>query len=100
MWAQIGNWLYQNAIAIFISAIASLLISKRYYDKSRFFKVENTGEIVKQVTGYKTINMIFKQFKDTGNEKTITMEIYETDEKDHIYPILKEKISMKSYIYS
>lgn len=32
MWAQIGNWLYQNAIAIFISAIASLLISKRYYD--------------------------------------------------------------------
>lgn len=34
MWAQIGNWLYQNAIAIFISAIASLLISKRYYDKA------------------------------------------------------------------
>lgn len=23
--------------------------------------------------------MMFKQFKDTGNEKTITMEIYETD---------------------
>lgn len=23
---------------------------------------------------------MFKQFKDTGNEKTITMEIYETDE--------------------
>ena len=34
MWAQIGNWLYQNAMAIFISAIASLLISKRYYDKA------------------------------------------------------------------
>ena len=34
MWAQIGTWLYQNAIAIFISAIASLLISKRYYDKA------------------------------------------------------------------
>ena len=34
MWAQIGNWLYQNAMAIFISAIASLLISKRYYDKT------------------------------------------------------------------
>lgn len=34
VWAQIGNWLYQNAIAIFISAIASLLISKRYYDKA------------------------------------------------------------------
>lgn len=31
---QIGNWLYQNAMAIFISAIASLLISKRYYDKA------------------------------------------------------------------
>lgn len=29
---------------------------------------------------YRTINMMFKQFKDTGNEKTITMEIYETDE--------------------
>ena len=34
MWAQIGTWLYQNAMAIFISAIASLLISKRYYDKA------------------------------------------------------------------
>lgn len=28
MWAQIGDWLYQNAMAIFISAIASLLISE------------------------------------------------------------------------
>lgn len=34
MWEQIGNWLYQNAMAIFISAVASLLISKRYYDKA------------------------------------------------------------------
>lgn len=34
MWVQIGNWLYQNAMAIFISAIASLLISKIYYDKA------------------------------------------------------------------
>lgn len=34
MWIQIGNWLYQNAMAIFISAIASLLISKMYYDKA------------------------------------------------------------------
>ena len=42
---------------------------------------------------------MFKQFKDTGNEKTITMEIYETDEEDSIYTILKEKISLKSYIY-
>lgn len=34
MWQQISNWLYQNAMAIFISAVASLLISKRYYDKA------------------------------------------------------------------
>lgn len=68
-------------------------------NKSRFFKVENTGEIVKNVTGYRTINMMFKQFKATGNEKTITMEIYETDEEDRVYTILKEKISLKSYIY-
>ncbi|MCD7840305.1 MAG: hypothetical protein LUG46_06770 [Erysipelotrichaceae bacterium] len=34
MLVQIGNCLYQNAMAIFISAIASLLISKRYYDKA------------------------------------------------------------------
>ena len=34
MWEQIGNWLYQNAMAIFISAVASLIISKRYYDKA------------------------------------------------------------------
>lgn len=34
MWVQIGNWLYQNAMAIFISAIASFIISKRYYDKA------------------------------------------------------------------
>lgn len=34
MLVQIGNWLYQNAMAIFISAIVSLLISKRYYDKA------------------------------------------------------------------
>lgn len=33
MWAQIGNWLYQNAMAIFISAIASLLISKNITTK-------------------------------------------------------------------
>ena len=61
--------------------------------------MDNTVEIVKKVTGYRTINMMFKQFKDTGNEKTITMEIYETDEEDSIYTILKEKISLKSYIY-
>ena len=76
------------------------MLSKQINEKSQFFKVENTGEIVKKVSGYRTINMIFKQFKDIGNEKTITMEIYETDEKDHIYTILKEKISLKSYIYS
>jgi len=34
MWVQIGSWLYQNAMAIFISVISSLLISKRYYDKA------------------------------------------------------------------
>ena len=34
MWVQIGNWLYENAMAIFISVIASFLISKRYYDKA------------------------------------------------------------------
>ena len=34
MGIQIVNWLYQNAMAIFISAIASLLISKRYYDNA------------------------------------------------------------------
>ena len=34
MLVQIGNWLYQNTMAMFISAIASLLISKRYYDKA------------------------------------------------------------------
>lgn len=34
MWEQIVNWLYQNAMAIFISAVASLIISKRYYDKA------------------------------------------------------------------
>lgn len=33
MWVQICNWLYQNALAIFISVIVSLLISKGYYDK-------------------------------------------------------------------
>ena len=38
MWAQIGNWLYQNAMAIFISAIALLLISERYYDKANRVK--------------------------------------------------------------
>lgn len=95
---------YQQSISLYgqyiVEGIFGDLLLAQINEKSRFFKVENTGEIVKQVTGYKTINMIFKQFKDTGNEKTITMEIYETDEKDHIYPILKEKISMKSYIYS
>ena len=54
---------------------------------------------MQNVTGYRTINMMFKQFKATGNEKTITMEIYETDEEDRVYTILKEKISLKSYIY-
>lgn len=44
-------------------------------------------------------DIIVKQFKATGNEKTITMEIYETDEEDRVYTILKEKISLKSYIY-
>lgn len=95
---------YQQSISLYgqyiVEGIFGDLLLAQINEKSRFFKVENTGEIVKQVTGYKTINMIFKQFKDTGNEKTITMEIYETDEKDHIFPILKEKISMKSYIYS
>ena len=36
MWEQIGNWLYQNAMAIFISAVASLLISKRYYTRKDY----------------------------------------------------------------
>lgn len=30
----LGKWLYDNAMAIFISAIASLIISKIYYDKA------------------------------------------------------------------
>ena len=34
MWTLIGQWLYKNAMAIFISTIASLLISKRYFDKA------------------------------------------------------------------
>lgn len=34
MWIQIESWLYENAMAIFISSIASLLISKMYYDKA------------------------------------------------------------------
>lgn len=95
---------YQQSISLYgqyiVEGILGDLVSNQINEKSRFFKVENTGEIVKKVTGYKTINMIFKQFKDTGDEKTITMEIYEADEKDHIYTILKEKISLKSYIYS
>jgi hypothetical protein len=83
-----------------VEGILGDVLSDQINENSRFFKVENTGEIVKKVMGYRTINMIFKQFKDIGNEKTITMEIYETDEKDHVYTILKEKISLKSYIYS
>ena len=95
---------YQQSISLYgqyiVKGLFGDLLSKQINEKSQFFKVENTGEIVKKVSGYRTINMIFKQFKDIGNEKTITMEIYETDEKDHIYTILKEKISLKSYIYS
>lgn len=33
MFQMICAWLYENSMAIFISAIASLVISKRYYDK-------------------------------------------------------------------
>ena len=94
---------YQQSISLYgqyiVKGIVGDLLSDQINEKSRFFKVENTGEIVKNVTGYRTINMMFKQFKATGNEKTITMEIYETDEEDSIYTILKEKISLKSYIY-
>ena len=94
---------YQQSISLYgqyiVKGIFGDLLSDQINEKSRFFKVENTGEIVKNVTGYRTINMMFKQFKATGNEKTITMEIYETDEEDRVYTILKEKISLKSYIY-
>lgn len=94
---------YQQSISLYgqyiVKGIVGDLLSDQINEKSRFFKVENTGEIVKKVMGYRTINMMFKQFKDTGNEKTITMEIYETDEEDSIYTILKEKINLKSYIY-
>ena len=34
MWLKISEWLYDNSIAIFISAIASLAISKYYFDKA------------------------------------------------------------------
>lgn len=34
MWESILKWLYTNAAAIFISALASLLISKFYFDKA------------------------------------------------------------------
>lgn len=34
MWDSIVNWIYTNAAAIFISALASLLISKHYFDKA------------------------------------------------------------------
>ena len=95
---------YQQSISLYgqyiVKGIFGDLLSDQINEKSRFFKVENTGEIVKNVTGYRTINMMFKQFKATGNEKTITMEIYEKDNKDPVYTILKEKISLKSYIYS
>lgn len=52
-----------------VKGIFGDLLSDQINEKSRFFKVENTGEIVKNVTGYRTINMMFKQFKATGNEK-------------------------------
>lgn len=95
---------YQQSISLYgqyiVEGIFGDWLSDRINEKSRFFKVENTGEIIKEVTGYRTINMMFKQFKDTGNGKTITMELYEMDEKDHIFTILKGKISLKSYIYN
>ena len=62
--------------------------------------MDDTGKIVKKVAEYRTINMIFKQFKDAGNKKTVIMEIYETDDKDNIYTCVKEKINLKSYIYN
>ena len=34
MWESMVNWLYTNAAAIFISALASLLISKYYFYKA------------------------------------------------------------------
>ena len=50
MWEQIGNWLYQNAMAIFISAVASLIISKRYYNKANRERVliQNSDTINKR----------------------------------------------------
>ena len=95
---------YQQSISLYGQYITGgklgEVLSKQINKNGHFFKVDDTGKIVKKVAEYRTINMIFKQFKDAGNKKTVIMEIYETDDKDNIYTCVKEKINLKSYIYN
>lgn len=95
---------YQQSISLYgqyvVAGAFGDLISKQINKNSRYFEVKDTGEIVKKVSGYRTINLMFSHFRTKGIEKTVIMEIYETLDDDHIYTVFKEKINLKSYIYS
>ena len=95
---------YQQSISLYgqyvVASAFGDVISKQINKNSCYFEVKNTGEIVKKVSGYRTINLMFSHFRAKGTEKTVIMEIYETLDDDHIYTVFKEKINLKSYIYS
>lgn len=95
---------YQQSVSLYgqyiVTSALGDTITTEINKKSQFFEVKNTGEIVKKVSGYRTINLIFTHFRDNGNEETVMMEIYETLDDDYLYMILKETISLKSFIYS
>lgn len=62
MWELIGKWLYDNAMAIFISSLASLIISKRYYNKG------NRQEVLTTVI-YPIVGLLSKRYgKDVYEE--------------------------------
>lgn len=74
----IGNWLYDNAMAIFISSLASLIISRRYYDKG------NRQEALTTVI-YPIVGLLDKRYG-----KTVYEELFKI-KKSHAIRYLHKK---------
>ena len=94
---------YQQSISLYGQYVMNddlgKIIKSDINNKSKFFEVKETGEIVKKVTGYRTINLILTHFKKNSLGQTVVIEIYESLDDNHFYTLFKRKIDLNTYIY-
>ena len=67
MFKMICSWLYENSMAIFISAIASFVISKRYYDRGN-------REVVLTSIIFPMVQLLEKEYSKENYERLLEIK--------------------------